>query len=276
MNMEALLENYLTHLSNQERSAATIRQYRRDIACFLMWIGDRDFTRDDVLLYKKALENKCRPVSVNTKLSALNSFFTYLGQDQLRIKLLKIQRSPFCPAARELEKEDYRKLLTAARQKGDHRLYLLLQTICGTGIRVSELPYITAESVQKGQAVIQLKGKARTILLPKKLQQKLKTYLREKRITSGPVFVSRSGRPLDRNRIWKMMKDLCGAAGVSQGKVFPHNLRHLFARCFYAIDKDIVRLADILGHSSVNTTRIYIISTGEEHRRRLDALGLVI
>ena len=213
---------------------------------------------------------------MNAKLSALNSFFAFIGRRDLKLKLLKIQKSAYCPADKELSKAEYVRLVRAAEGRKNYRLALLLQTICCTGVRVSEVRYITAEAVNRGEAVIRLKGKTRRILLPKKLQRCLKTYLRREKITAGPVFVTRTGRPLDRSNIWKMMKALCQEAGVDEKKVFPHNLRHLFARCFYSIDKDIAKLADILGHSSINTTRIYIISSGTEHRRQLDALGLVV
>ena len=193
----------------------------------------------------------------------------------MKLKFLKIQESVYCSAEKELSKKEYQRLVDTAKKQKNEKLVLLLQTICGTGIRVSEVKYITSEAVCQGEAVIRLKGKTHTILLPKKLQKALKNYIRREKILTGPVFITRTGRPLDRSNIWKMMKALCRDAGVDEKKVFPHNLRHLFARCFYALDKDIAKLADILGHSSINTTRIYIITSGVEHRRQLDALGLV-
>ena len=208
-------------------------------------------------------------------MAALNSFFSFIGRSDLKLKLLKVQKSIFCSAEKELSKEEYLRLIKAAQKRENEKLSLLLQTICGTGIRVSEVKYITVDAVCRGEAVIQLKGKTRTILLPKKLQRILKEYMRREKISAGPIFITRTGRPLDRSNIWKMMKALCRDAGVDEKKVFPHNLRHLFARCFYSIDKDIAKLADILGHSSINTTRIYIISSGEEHRRQLDTLDLI-
>lgn len=276
INYSMQLEKYIDYLQNEERSIATVCQYERDVLRFFSFLNLKELTRDAVLQYKQELMKDYQPVSVNVKLSALNSFFSFIGRDDLKLKLLKIQRSVYCSEEKELSKSEYFRLIQAAEKKKKKRLALLLQTICGTGIRVSELKYITAAAVNCGEAVIQLKGKTRTILLPKKLQKKLKNYLRRERIVEGPVFITRTGRPLDRSNIWKMMKNLCRDAGVDAKKVFPHNLRHLFARCFYSIDKDIARLADILGHSSINTTRIYIITSGTEHRRHLDALRLVV
>lgn len=276
INYSMQLEKYIDYLQNEERSIATVCQYERDVLRFFSFLNLKELTKDVVLQYKQELMKAYQPVSVNVKLSALNSFFSFIGRDDLKLKLLKIQRSVYCSEEKELSKSEYFRLIQAAEKKKNKRLALLLQTICGTGIRVSELKYITAAAVNCGEAVIQLKGKTRTILLPKKLQKKLKNYLRRERIVEGPVFITRTGRPLDRSNIWKMMKNLCRDAGVDAKKVFPHNLRHLFARCFYSIDKDIARLADILGHSSINTTRIYIITSGTEHRRHLDALRLVV
>ena len=276
INYSMQLEKYIDYLQNEERSIATVCQYERDVLRFFSFLNLKELTKDVVLQYKQELMKAYQPVSVNVKLSALNSFFSFIGRDDLKLKLLKIQKSVYCSEERELSKSEYFRLIQAAEKKKNKRLALLLQTICGTGIRVSELKYITAAAVNCGEAVIQLKGKTRTILIPKKLQKKLKNYLRRERIVEGPVFITRTGRPLDRSNIWKMMKNLCRDAGVDAKKVFPHNLRHLFARCFYSIDKDIARLADILGHSSINTTRIYIITSGTEHRRHLNALKLVV
>lgn len=270
------ITNYVCHLENEEMSSATVKQYKRDVLCFFKFLFMRDLTREAVICYKKELEQKYCPVSVNTKLSAINSFFSFIGRNDLRLKLLRVQGSAYCSAERELSKAEYFRLVQAAKEKKNEKLALLLQTICGTGIRVSELKFITAKAVWQGEAVIHLKGKARTILLPKKLQKSLKAYMKKEGITIGPVFITRNGRSLDRSNIWKMMKALCKKAGVDARKVFPHNLRHLFARCFYSADRDIAKLADILGHSSINTTRIYIMTSGMEHRRCLDLLRLVI
>lgn len=273
---ERQLADYLNDLRSRECSPNTIRQYWRDLRRFFLFLDGKELTRAAVLHYKEGLEQVYRPVSVNTKLSALNSFFDFIRRGDLRVKLLRIQKSAYCSAEKELTRAEYFLLVKAAKKKKNEKLALLLQTICGTGIRVSEVKYITAEAVERGEAVIRLKGKTRTILLPRKLQKVLKDYARRAGITDGPIFVTRTGRSLDRCNIWKMMKALCHDAGVDERKVFPHNLRHLFARCFYSVDKDIAKLADILGHSSINTTRIYIITSGAEHRRRLDTLGLVV
>jgi len=271
-----LVESYVNHMENEERNAGTIRQYRRDILNFFAYLDAEKVCKEAVIQYKKELEKEYQPVSVNAKISALNSFFSFIGRSDLRLKFLKIQKKPYCSAEKELSKGEYIRLVKAAERGKNERLAMLMQTICGTGIRVSELKYITAEAVEQGEAVIRLKGKTRMILLPRKLQRALREYMRRERITAGPIFTTRTGRPLDRSNIWRMMKALCREAGVDEKKVFPHNLRHLFARCFYAIDRDIAKLADILGHSSINTTRVYIITSGAEHRRRLDTLGLVI
>lgn len=274
--LEEQLASYLTYLEQEERSSVTRNQYRRDIACFLDFLGEDEVEKEALLQYKERLEGKYQPASVNAKLVALNGFFTFIGRRDLHVKLLKIQNKAYCPADKLLTKAEYMRLVQAAEKRKNKRLSLLLQTICSTGIRVSELRFITAEAVAKGEAVVKMKGKTRTILIPGKLRKELKGYLRREGIVSGAVFVTKTGRPLDRSNIWKMMKNLCEDAGVNADKVFPHNLRHLFARTFYALDKDIAKLADILGHSNINTTRIYIITTGQEHLRRMNALGLVV
>ena len=274
--MEERVKQYIQYLEQEEKSEATRRQYKRDILHFLSFAVGQDLTRELVLRYKEKLQAEHRASSVNVKLAALNGFFTFLERDDLRVKRLRVQKRPFIPREKELTKAEYLRLLEAARQKKNEKLRLLLETICGTGIRVSELKYITAEAVHQGEAVIRLKGKIRIVLICGKLRKTLKEYLRRRKIMSGPVFVTKHENPLDRSNIWKMMKSLCRDAGVASQKVFPHNLRHLFARCFYKIDKDIARLADILGHSSIDTTRIYIMSSEYEPRKRLDALGLVV
>ncbi|MBC8537936.1 tyrosine-type recombinase/integrase [Christensenellaceae bacterium NSJ-63] len=274
--MREKMREYIRFLEYEEKSRATREQYRRDIEKFLSFLGDRRLTKEVVIQYKELLQNRYQPGSVNTKLAAINGFFSFLGNSQLRVKLLKIQKKPFCSNEKRLSRAEYLRLVETAKQKGNEKLALIIQTICGTGIRVSELQFITTEAVASGEAAICLKGKNRTVLIAGRLRKALKTYICREGIVSGPVFTTRSGRPMDRFCIWKMMKSLCENAGVRAEKVFPHNLRHLFARCFYSLDKDIVRLADILGHSSINTTRIYIAAFGYEHRRRIDALGLVI
>lgn len=274
--MGRTVKEYIEHLEREERSPATLGQYRRDIEAFFRWMSGRELTKERVIGYKGHLQEVYRPVSVNAKLAALNGFFSFLGRHDLRVKQLKIQRQAFCPRERELSKAEYLRLVRAAETRRGDRLSLLMQTICATGIRVSELHSITAEAVERGEAVLQLKGKTRVILLTGKLRKKLQRYLRRQGISSGPVFITRTGRPLGRSSIWRMMKSLCTEAGVERSKVFPHNLRHLFARCFYSADRDLAKLADILGHSNINTTRIYIVSSGREHRQRMDALKLVL
>lgn len=267
---------YISYLCREERSQATIEQYYKNIQSFLLWGGERELAKASLIAYKKKLQEECQAASVNTKLAAINGFLKFCGEGELKVRRLKIQKPAYSSKERELNKAEYLRLVRAAEKQENDKLSMLLQTICGTGIRVSELRFVTAEAVQAGEAAICLKGKNRIVLLPDKLCRALKCYMKKNGITSGAVFVTRSGRPLDRSNIWKMMKRLCADAQVEPGKVFPHNLRHLFARCFYSVDKDLAKLADILGHSSINTTRVYIISSGVEHRKRMDALGLVI
>ena len=270
-----LIKKFRRYLIEEEKAAATVEKYIRDINVFADWLGEKELDKETVLIYKENLTQNYAPASVNSVLSSLNSFFTFNEWYNLRVKNLKIQKQLFANKDNELTKEEYERLLTAAKSKGNEQLYFLMQTICSTGIRVSELCYITVESLKAQKAQINLKGKMRVVILPKELCKMLLKYSKEQNITSGSVFVSRNGKPLDRSNIWKMMKALCESAGVARAKVFPHNLRHLFARTFYSIQKDIVRLADILGHSSVNTTRIYTMETGETHRRQIQKLGLL-
>lgn len=269
------IKEYKTHLINEEKCKATIEKYIRDITVFYEWLSDRELTKELALEYKVQLMENYAPTSVNSILASLNSFFEHNGWHEIKLKNLKIQRRIFCQSERELTKGEYEKLLKAAKDKKNERIYLVMQTICATGIRVSELSYITAEAVKCGQAQVKLKGKIRMIILNKDLCRVLKKYMQEQGITQGYVFVTRNGKPLDRHGIWKAMKDLCESAGVSKEKVFPHALRHLFAKTYYSLQKDIVRLADILGHSSINTTRLYTIENGDEHRRQMERLGLV-
>lgn len=273
---EVQVEEYVAHLRQEERCDATIIQYRREVSCFLGWCEEKEAEKETVIAYKEYLQGQYKATTVNGKLAAINGFLEFAGLIACKVKQLKIQRQAYCPKEKELTKAEYKRLVDAARRKKNEKLALILETICSTGIRVSELKFITVEAVNAGQAAIRLKGKNRTVLLPTKLRKVLRSYIREQKLTSGPIFVTRTGKPMDRTNIWKAMKTLCEDAGVEPGKVFPHNLRHLFARCFYSIDKDIARLADILGHSSIDTTRIYIISSGEEHLRRMDELGLVV
>ena len=270
-----LLNSFKTYLINEEKATATIAKYVRDVRLLLDWAQSAHLDKPTILAYKSYLMEKYAPASVNAAIASLNSFFNYCEWYELRVKSLKIQRQVFASQDTELTKKEYARLLKAAEAKHDRRLSLLMQTICATGIRVSELRFITVESVSRYRADIRCKGKNRTVFLPSALCKLLKQYLKETKIKSGPVFQTRSGRPMDRSNIWSEMKKLCRVAGVSEKKVYPHNLRHLFARTYYTQQKDVVRLADILGHSSVNTTRIYTKYSGEVHRKQMERMGLV-
>ena len=248
---------------------------KQDVKAFSEWTLGSELDKRKVLDYKEYLIGKFAPASVNSVLSSLNSFFEFNHWYEMKVKMLKIQKQIFAQKDKELSKAEYERLLDAANAKGNQRLSLLIQTICSSGIRVSELQYITVEAVKIRKATINCKGKMRIVILPKELCRMLTEYAKTQNITSGSVFITKTGKPLDRSTIWKMMKALCESARVSKHKVFPHNLRHLFARTFYTLQKDIVRLADILGHSSVNTTRIYTMETGEIHRRQIQKLGLL-
>ena len=263
-------------LLEEEREPATIEKYLREVRAFAAWLEGAPVTKEGATAWKARLTaSGFQPGTVNGKLSALNKFFAFLGCPDCRVKYLKIQRRVFRSSERELSREEYTRLLETARTLGRERLALLIETICATGIRVSELKYITVESMRNGRTEISLKGKIRTILIPGKLCRKLLKYARKRKIASGEIFLTRSGKSLSRRQIWAEMKALCARAGVERSKVFPHNLRHLFARTFYRACRDVVKLADVLGHSSIETTRIYLISTGAEHARQLERLGLV-
>ena len=272
---KALAEKFRAYLYEEEKSENTIEKYLRDVRFFAENVGNKKLHKSDVLEYKHTLCQRYAPRSVNSVISSLNAFFMFAEWYELKIKTLKIQKQIFADKKRELEKSEYEKLLTSAKNGKNERLYYLMQTIASTGLRVSEIKYVTVEAVKNGEAVIKCKGKIRQIFMPKKLCKMLKGYIKSNNIKSGAVFVSRNGRPLDRSNIWKMLKTLCESANVDKSKVFPHNFRHLFARTFYSLQKDIVRLADILGHSSINTTRIYTMETGEIHRRQIQHLGLL-
>ena len=271
----AQILKFKNYLIEEEKSKATLEKYVRDIEAFHAWLGAKELDKSCVLSYKAYLCEKYATASVNSMLSSINSFFTYLEWYELRVKTIKVQKQIFASNEKELTKSEYERLLSAAKAKSNQRLYLLMQTICSTGIRVSELRFITVEAISRGRAEINCKGKRRCAFLPTELCKILKEYVKEQKIKSGAVFVSKNGNPLDRSNIWGDMKKLCKEAGVSEKKVFPHNLRHLFARTYYTLQKDIVRLADILGHSSVNTTRIYTMETGEIHRKQIQQLGLL-
>ncbi|MBS7262666.1 MAG: tyrosine-type recombinase/integrase [Eubacteriales bacterium] len=274
---ETLLRSFKQHLILEERSAATIEKYCRDTNAFAGYADGSGITKELVIAYKSKLREDGYAVrSVNSMLASLNSLFAFLGWHELKVKTIKLQQQIFCSEEKELTRQEYERLVRAAKARHNERLCLILQTICGTGIRVSELQFITVEAARRGEATVSCKGKTRAVFLVHNLQKKLLRYAAEQRIESGPVFITRGGKAISRTNIWRDMKALCGEAGVDPHKVFPHNLRHLFARVFYGIEKDIVRLADILGHSSVNTTRIYIVSTGAEHRRRMENMRLIL
>lgn len=272
----SLLKEFVNHLTDDEKSKATIEKYMRDIRHFTEYAAGSLIEKALILSYKSALEQEYAVTSANSMLAALNAFLRFAGWNDLCVKQFRVQQKIYSPEEKELTKEEYICLIQTANKKGNERLSLLIQTICGTGIRVSELQYITVDAVKKGAAVVSCKGKTRTVFIVSTLQKKLLKYIKEQRIKSGIVFVTKSGNPMNRSNIWKAMKDLCEEAGVSSEKVFPHNLRHLFARTFYGIEKDIAKLADILGHSNINTTRIYIITTGAEHKRRMENMRLII
>ena len=273
---EKEIGEYAHFLKREEKEEATIDKYLRELEFFLVWLGGRGVTKELVIEWKEHLREKdFAPVTINGKLSAVNGFFSFLGWEECRVKFLKIQRQIFRKQSKELTKEEYERLINTACEEGKDRLALVMETICATGIRVSELMYITVEAAKEGRAKVVLKGKIRTILLPGKLCRKLLKYAKEQKITSGEVFLTKSGKSLSRRQIWREMKELCKKADVEYSKVFPHNLRHLFAMSFYKVCKDIVKLADVLGHSSVETTRIYLLTAGEEHSQQLEQMGLV-
>lgn len=271
-----MISGFKEHLISKERSAATIQKYIWDVKAFIAYADSRAVTKESVIAYKKYLQENYAVRSVNSMLASINSFFSLFGWNELKVKSLKLQQQVFCPEEKELTKAEYTRLCRTAERKHNERLNLILQTICGTGIRVSELQYITVEAARRGEAIVNCKAKTRSVFIVKELKQKLLRYAAEQNIKSGMIFVTRTGKPISRTNIWREMKALCAEANVNPQKVFPHNLRHLFARVFYSIEKDIAKLADILGHSSINTTRIYIISTGIEHRQRMENMRLII
>ena len=271
------IQNFKKYLREEEKSENTIEKYMRDVWVFTTYMNGAEITKESVIAYKDKLIYKNYAVrSINSMLASLNSLFSFLNWMDCRVKSIKLQRQIYCPEEKELTKAEYMRLVNTAKQKGNKRLNLILQTICGTGIRVSELQFITVEAVKNGEATVSLKGKTRSVFIVKELQKKLLRYASEQKIQTGSIFITRTGKPISRTNIWREMKKLCKEAGVEPQKVFPHNLRHLFARVFYGIEKDIAKLADILGHSSINTTRIYIISTGNEHRKRMESMRLIL
>ena len=272
-----IMTAYQEHLESEEKAPATVAKYMRDVAAFHRFLPtDKEVTREAVLSYKQILEQRYKAASANSMLTALNSFLSFLKREDCRVRLLKVQRRCFRDSDRELTRQEYERLVRAAKRQKNERISLLIQALCSTGIRVSEHRFLTVEALQTGRARIVNKGRERTIFLPNELRGILLQYCKRKGIISGPVFVTRTGRPMNRCNIWSEMKSLCRAAGVDSRKVFPHNLRHLFAVTYYRLEKDIVRLADLLGHSSVDTTRIYTATCGDECVRSLSRMKLLI
>ena len=275
-NISTRLSAYETQLREEEHSRGTIEKYMRDVRSFAQWLGRRKLTKEAAIAWKEHLiETGYAPVTINSMLSAVNGFFAFIEREDCHVKFLKIQKRMFRAESKTLTREEYMRLVNTAEKRGDTRVALLLEAICATGVRVSEVQYITVEAAQQGMAEISLKGKIRTIIIPGKLRKKLLKYAKKMKITSGEIFLTKNGKGMNRRQIWSAMKDLCGAAHVESSKVFPHNLRHLFARRFYKISHDIAKLANILGHSSIETTRIYLVTTSKENAKEMELLGLV-
>ncbi len=270
------MQEFECYLRDEEKSAATIEKYMRDVRFFAAFVREAEISKQTVLDYKSMLGERYAVASANSMIAALNCFLRFCGWHELCVKQFKIQRQIYCSEEKELTRAEYIRLLKAASAKHNERLNLMIQTICGTGIRVSELQYITVEALHCGEATVSCKGKKRRVFIVPELKKKLLRYVKEQKILEGAVFITRGGKPVSRNNIWKEMKSLCVQANVSPSKVFPHNLRHLFARTFYGIEKDIAKLADILGHASINTTRIYIITSGAEHKRKMAYMRLIM
>lgn len=269
------IREFAKFLCREEKSAATQEKYLRDVRAFYVYAADGEITKELMVAWKKHLVEQGYAVrSINSMLASVNSLLDFLGLFNCKVKNIRMQQQTYCSENKELTKAEYLRLLEASKK--NEQLNLVIQTICGTGIRVSELRYFTVEAIKHGEVTVDCKSKTRTILVPGKLKNILLNYAKRHKITTGAIFITRMGKPLNRSNIWAAMKKLCGSAGVKPSKVFPHNLRKLFARTFYGIEKDIAKLADILGHSSINTTRIYIMTTGIEHRRKIERLGLVV
>lgn len=271
-----IINGFYLYLLSEEKSCATVEKYVRDANAFFIYADGAEITKDLVISYKNGLKEKgYKERSINSMLASINSLFSFLCWYDLKVKTLKIQKQIFCPEEKELTKAEYFRLVGTATELRDERLCLIIQTICGTGIRVSELPFITVEAVKRGSAVVSCKGKTRYVFIVRQLQEKLLEYASCRGITTGCVFVTKNGNPVCRTNVWRDMKNICVSAHVDPKKVFPHNLRHLFARTFYGMEKDIAKLADILGHSNINTTRIYIVNTGSEYRRKMENMHLI-
>lgn len=264
------------HLVEEERSEGTIEKYLRDVKMFLLWLDEKPLDKVQLIHWKEYLmAGDYKPATINAMIASVNAYLRFVGREDCIVRGLRLQRSTFRSTDKELTAEEYKRLVETAHRLKRERLALLLETIGGTGIRVSEVKYITVQAAQNGRTEISLKGKIRTIILPGKLCRKLLKYAKKNEIASGEIFLTRSGKSIDRKQIWAEMKRLCLRAGIKGSKVFPHNLRHLFAQAFYKLHKNLVQLADVLGHSSVETTRIYLVSTGTEHARQIERLGLI-
>ena len=269
------LEDFQNHLIYEERSSATVEKYLRDVRAFFVFLGERELVKEEMVQYKRHLQEQGYAVrSVNSMLAGVHNYLDFAEIPECKVKILKVQKETYSAQEKELTMAEYKRLVHAAER--NERMKFVIETICATGIRVSELRFFTLEAVKQGEVIVQCKNKIRKIFIPKSLKKLLIKYARKRNIESGPVFITRGKKPLDRSYIWAQMKKLCAAAGINPKKVFPHNLRKLFARTFYGRDKDIAKLADLLGHSSIETTRIYIMSTGYEHRRQIELLGLVV
>lgn len=267
---------YRDYLGRDEKSSHTVEKYQRDLKKFISYLSGQSVTKDLVIGFKESLVKTYAVNSVNSILASLNSFFQFTGWQEFKVKQLKKQHQVYCPEEKELTRKEYFELIKSAESEGKEKIGLIIQTIGSTGIRISELSSITVQAVKNGVAQVDCKGKNRQVLLPRKLVIKLLHYIRKERLRNGPVFVTKSGNPLNRSNIWREMKRVCRLAGVNAKKVFPHNLRHLFATSFYKMEKDIAKLADLLGHSNINTTRIYIISSGVEHRKQIERMNLLL
>lgn len=267
---------FIRYLIQEEKSHHTVEKYQRDLKKFIRFLGAREITKDLVIEYKENLSERYAVSSVNSMLASLNHFMQFAGWHDFKVKQIKLQRRVYCPEEKELTREEYYRLVNTAKQLKKERIGLIIQTICSTGIRVSELIFITVDSVQSGIAYATCKGKSRQIFLPHKLRMLLMKYIRQNRIRKGSIFQTREGKPVNRSNVWKEMKALCSSAKVMAVKVFPHNLRHLFARTYYRMEKDISKLADLLGHSSINTTRIYIVTSGTEHKQQIERMNLIL
>lgn len=271
-----IIAEFNRHLVEEERSQATIEKYNRDIKRLVLFLNGGAVTKETMIAYKQhLLEQGYAERSVNSMLAAVNSLFQFLEWYDCRVKAIKLSPEIYRPDEKELTRNEYERLVNTAMKQGKEKLAVILQTICGTGIRISELQFITVDAVKRGEAKVHCKGKTRKVFIVSELKTLLLDFIKKNHIKSGPIFLSKTGKPMNRTTVWREMKSVCKAANVNPSKVFPHNLRHLFARVFYKMEKDIAKLADILGHSSINTTRIYIISTGKEHKRKMERMGLV-